>query len=358
MSNCNSNIKTHTDFVSYIGQALSCIPLLDGQNVTLALENIDAVLSDENITDMILDELTNNPTFNDEFITYLSSCIRPTTTTSTSSTSTSTSTSTTTTTTTIALPNDYILMNDNSVPPSKIYYYNPSTQVSTLLEFVNYICSPEIGTALSSGEGLPNVIHLYDQSKMYETSITLNPFSGSFNREIRYPDNLPVLPSAIFTMDNDLIYTFDESTDPVKLIVLNISEADSVRYEVFDIEPNRRIVGDFFITNVVDAQKMILLNKTVINNVTTFYISQYAFPVGTLELDINLSSQGIKDPSGMFEYNSGIYIIANNPYNQSIKSVYSINTSNPYDVQFVNDLTNYVHGTAQPIQSLITNFNL
>jgi hypothetical protein len=111
MSNCNSNIKTHTDFVSYIGQTLSCIPLLDGQNITLALENIDAVLSDENITDMILDELTNNPTFNDEFISYLSSCIRPTTTTTSSSTSTSTSTSTTTTTTTIILPNDYILMN-------------------------------------------------------------------------------------------------------------------------------------------------------------------------------------------------------------------------------------------------------
>jgi len=358
MSHCNSNIKTHTDFVSYIGEALSCIPLLDGQNVTLALEHIDAVLTDENITDMILNELTNNPTFNDEFITYLSSCIRPTTTTSTSSTSTSTSTSTTTTTTTIALPNDYILMNDNSIAPSKIYHYNPLTRISTLLEFVNYVCSPEIGTALSSGEGLPNVIHLYNRSKIYETSITLNPFSASFNREIRYPNNLSVLPNAIFTMNNSLIYTFDESTDPVKLIVLNINDADSVRYEVFDIEPNRRIVGDFFITNVVDDQKMILLNKTVSNNVTTFYISQYAFPDGALELDINLSSQGIKNPCGMFEYNNGIYIIANNQYNQAIKSVYSINISSPYNVQFINDLTNYVHGTAQPIQSLTTNFNL
>jgi hypothetical protein len=139
-------------------------------------------------------------------------------------------------------------------------------------------------------------------TQIVEWDITTSPFSAVFNRNITLPVGFTTA-SGISSLSNTLLIAVDSSVSPQEVVQLNITTATASSATMFTLQADRVALGNFLYTN---SGKLLILNQDSITS--AYYLTQYDYPTGTIDLDIDLGSIV---PTSIFECNCSIYVVDN-----------------------------------------------
>jgi hypothetical protein len=139
-------------------------------------------------------------------------------------------------------------------------------------------------------------------TQIVEWDITTSPFSAVFNRNITLPVGFTTA-SGISSLSNTLLIAVDSSVSPQEVVQLNITTATASSATMFTLQANRVALGNFLYTS---SGKLLILNQDSITS--AYYLTQYDYPTGTIDLDIDLGSVV---PTSIFECNCSIYVVDN-----------------------------------------------
>jgi hypothetical protein len=183
-----------------------------------------------------------------------------------------------------------------------------------------------------------------DSSTIEEWNITLSPFTSVFNRTITLPHNIGPGLGAI---NNTTLIAVNGATTPKSVVTLDITTSAAVSTYIFDMIADRNVAGDILLTT---TNKVLV---TTYSNIPPYdsYISQYSYPDGTLEVDIQISPT-VDNPWGIFQSNSEIYLMNGTSSN----NVYHINKNSPYALTLTGDTGYSVYGASQVPSCITTNF--
>jgi len=181
---------------------------------------------------------------------------------------------TVTETTTLALDNiveccSYLTVSGNRI----VFNYNG---LFYILNIPGYISS--IGTAFRE-----NYFWAIN-TQINEWSLTQNPFSATFNRNIAFPVGFTT-SAGIVSINNTTLIAVNSTPSPQKVVELDITTLTASLTNKFDLQTDRIAIGNFLYT--VDG-KLILINQDTITS--DYYLSQYDYSTGTLEVDFNMGS--------------------------------------------------------------------
>jgi hypothetical protein len=137
-------------------------------------------------------------------------------------------------------------------------------------------------------------------SQIDEWDVTENPFAATFNRTIALPGGFTT-SSGIVAIDNTTLIAVNDTPSPQKVVELDITGLTAVSTNMFDLQTDRIAIGNFLYT--IDG-KLILINQDSVSS--DYYLSQYDYSTGTLEVDFNMGSFA---PIGMYYCNCNIYLI-------------------------------------------------
>jgi len=219
----------------------------------------------------------------------------------------------------------------------RIFTYNTSANTSTQLSIPNstYIYTADIAhtqTKLWTNAG----------AVISEWNITLSPFTATFSRLINTPHTIGAGLGAI--NDTTLITTNVDVT-PNTVVTLDITNNPATSTYKFDLVVggnNRYIAGDLLLTT---TNKVITTNTAL--GVT--YATQFSYPTGTVEVDINIGGT-VNNPYGLYIENSNIYAMNSNG------NVYRIEKTTPYNITLVGNTGVGVNGASQVPSALTVNF--
>ena len=248
------------------------------------------------------------------------------------------STTTTTSTTGEVSPIQYCVWSTNSFQgPVLTSGYDVATNTLIAVPIDNDLINPvQIGMASTS---LKLWKHDVDTRTIREWFINSYPASLTFNRDITYYDLAPswVGVSVIAAVDNNTILTTFNATNEtypngipgsVFLWKYNIFTNDAEYGTiVFAIQATYYALSMMYTTD----SKLIVVASRLIDDVPTYYLTQYSYPDGLIEVDINLSSAIPFNPSAsilnifVITYNNEIYLIRSND-----SSLFKIETVYPY----------------------------
>jgi hypothetical protein len=239
---------------------------------------------------------------------------------------------TTTTTTPRFFPREYCVWSTNFLETSE---YNLATNniynVSIDNDFTGVVGMTSTSTKLWKRDLATKYIR--------EWFINSYPASLTYNREIRYSifDNV-ILNNVIVAIDNNTIVStrnISNETYPngipgaVSLVKYDISTSYAgYGTNVFSIIATHNASSIIYTTD----NKFIIVASRLIDDVPTFYLTQYSYPDGLKEVDISLESISF-NPSAtelninVITYNNEIYLIRNND-----SSLFKIETTYPYNI--------------------------
>jgi hypothetical protein len=208
----------------------------------------------------------------------------------------------------------------------KVYSYNLTTNVSTLL----FNPSPPQPSTSSDIAHTNNKLWLYAGLLIYEWNITLSPFTKTYNRAIN--SGVPLGNGLAAINDTQLISSTGNLIIKLTLNSNNIATSETL----FTLPTGRLISGDILYTT---NGKIILTTYT--SGVYNSYISQYSLNGNTwvLEFDKQISIPTLT-PFGLATIDGGIYI-TNGP------DIYRINTVFPYTITLINNIGRAVSGASQ-----------
>jgi len=84
--------------------------------------------------------------------------------------------------------------------------------------------------------------------------------------------------------------------------------------------------------------KLIVITSNSTN--TQRWLSQYSYPIGTLEVEIDITSQ-LSNPKGIFVLNGGLYLC------EKSGMVYNISLNSPYNITFYYNINREINGIGQ-----------
>ena len=267
--------------------------------------------------------------------------INPAFTTSTSTTSTTTlapkftSTSTTTTSVPIFLRTCAPLYNDDN---GNIYSYEVGTNTSQFVFASGYSYLDIAHTETKLWLPTPTYIVEYD--------ITLSPFTITPSKTIPLPLGY-VQSLGLASKTDDTIISVNEKTNPG--IVNEINTLTGVITTQFNLVSGRKVSGDFMLTS---TGKFIVTSQITFGGTfpqTFYFVSQYDYATGTLEVDIDITAT-INKAWGIFEDAGEIFIMSNDG------GVYTIGKDFPYTITFVSNTGNTLRGASQPVSCLTEEF--
>lgn len=268
--------------------------------------------------------------------TTTTTTLSPTTTTTTltpTTTTTTTEISTTTTTTTIIVLNTSVLFNTGD-SPTLIYAYYPNNLPPTS----SLLTVPSISIASTDIAHTSNKLWIYYASNIDEWNITLDPWTATYNKQIT---NFAASPGLCAINDTKLI-----GISYPNVYECDVTTTTSNNTLIFtSLIPDRYVSGDYILTT---TNKLIVTTHNLINNT---WISQYSYPSGELEVDIDISST-IDYPYGLYEYDSKIYIANDDG------KIYEIDRNSPYTLTLVDSVTYTIYGASQLPSSLTVHFEL
>jgi hypothetical protein len=330
---CNTSCVSCT--ITYVGPNVIVYPysLVYLDCCTNVIQQIDYYTSGESYNNIFIsrDSLpTSDPNL---VITNLVTCFTCSTPTPTPTTST---TPTTTPTPSPTQASGFLVLQAcsilyNRTKPRSLYVYNSTTNVSTLLDldtsFIPFI-SPDIAHTVDK-------LWLYNSSVIYEYSLTLNPYTSTFNRSI----NLPVgvtLGAGLGAIDNTTLISSNTATNQVIQISLLSTNTTNIQ-SLFALPAGRRIFGDLIYT----AFGKIIVTTSTNNAPYNFWISQYNLIGGTwvLEFDLDITTSATS-PYGLAVVGNSLYIFSGTNFRQ-------INTSAPYNITQVNNVGVTIAGSSQ-----------
>jgi hypothetical protein len=170
------------------------------------------------------------------------------------------------------------------------------------------------------------------ESQIIEWNITLNPFSAVFNRNIALPGGFTSF-SGITSLTNTLLIAVNATTTPSEVVELDITTTTATMSTVFPLQTDRQSLGNFLYTI---SGKLLILNQ---DSVTfDYFLTQYDYATGTIELDLNL---GLIIPTALFSCGCVVYIIDN------LEDVYSVQPAPTYAITLVSNFGIVPNSAAQ-----------
>ena len=132
-----------------------------------------------------------------------------------------------------------------------------------------------------------------------EWNIVLNPFAATFNRTITLPGGFTT-SSGIVALNNTTLIGINDTPSQQEVTELDITTLTASATIKFTLLLNRVAYGNPL---YVQTGQIIIINRDMTSS--DYYISQYNYSTGTLELDINIGSVG---GVTLFECDCDIYV--------------------------------------------------
>jgi hypothetical protein len=254
-------------------------------------------------------------------------------------TTTTSSTSSTTTTSTTFLTREYCVWStDIYQDPVETSEYDLATNTLTAVPIDNDLSGiPVVGITSTSTK-----FWKHDPANriIREWFINSYPASLTYSRDITYQSNYPnyISTSTIAAIDNNtLVTTVNAATGQNPTGIPGI-----VYLWKYDISTNNADYGTVMFSIMAFSNaasmiyttdsKLIVVAARIINDVLTFYLTQYSYPDGIVEVDISLASLPF-NPAAQF---SGFYVIT---YAHEIyiirtydNSLFKVGLSYPYTI--------------------------
>jgi hypothetical protein len=176
-----------------------------------------------------------------------------------------------------------------------IYYANQTFVTVNPIDVPGYTTS--FGIAMTA-----NYLWSVD-TQFSQWDITLNPFTATFNTTIPFPGSFTT-SSGIVAIDNSTIIAIDDSVSPQDVVELAIDNPISPTLLTptikFALQTDRVAKGNPL---YVQTGEIIIINQD--STTYTYYISQYNYSTGVLELDINIGSV---EAISLYECNCTIFV--------------------------------------------------
>jgi hypothetical protein len=196
-----------------------------------------------------------------------------------------------------------ILLSSNDT----INYLDKVLNVVSPLNVPGYITSPGIAMTINKFWSIDTDIQEWD--------IVLNTFSATFNRTISLPGGFTT-SSGIVALNSTTLIAVNNTPSPQEVVELDITTLTASATTMFTLQADRVAYSNPL---YVQTGQLIIINKDTIYS--DYYISQYNYSTGALELDINIGTiEGVT----LFECNCDIYIT------DAFGNVYVIIKSYPY----------------------------
>jgi hypothetical protein len=196
---------------------------------------------------------------------------------------------TTTTTTTLPVLTEccgILLSSDNT-----INYLDKTTNNISPLNIPSYVASAGIAMTIDKFLSIDTDIKEWD--------IVLNPFAATFNRTISLPVGFTT-SSGIVALNNTTLIGINDTPSPQEVTELDITTLTASATIMFTLQTNRAAYSNPL---YIQTNQIIIINRDTISS--DYYISQYNYSTGTLELDINIGSvEGVT----LFECDCNIYV--------------------------------------------------
>jgi hypothetical protein len=244
-----------------------------------------------------------------------------------------------TTTSTTTLPPDIpeccgILLG-TSTNVNYLNFKSTTSSISQIIDVPQYINAvPYLGMANTTSK-----LFVINNDKISSWDITLSPFSATESDFITLPGGTIV--SGIIAINNTTLIGYDSSIGQV--VEITILGTSSTQVTKFSLETNRIAVGTPLYTT---TDKFITINQDTVTS--DYYISQYNYDTGTLEVDINITTS-VPTPIALYECNCNIYII------NTIGEMYVLDIVNPYPIAYIASLGYNVDVASQVQSCVITN---
>ena len=159
------------------------------------------------------------------------------------------------------------------------------------------------GYTTSSGTAFTENKFWAINTQINEWDVTQSPFSATFNRNIALPVGFTT-SSGTVAINNTKLIAVNDTPSPQKVVELDITGVTASLTNKFDLQTDRAAIGNFLYT--VDG-KLILINQNTVTN--DYYLSQYDYSTGTLEIDFNMGSFAAV---GMYYCDCVIYLLTVN----------------------------------------------
>ena len=233
--------------------------------------------------------------------------------------------------------------------PNKAWLYNTSTNISTLITLSNDLFGTSMNAHTSTRFWKTN-----QTDTIIEWIVTNNLTTLNFNRNITFSglSTQPYQIHGLQAIDNTTLLTLQVgasiSNNPAGGFIYSLARLDITNNTItanqmtalFSIYAPAGI-QDFLLTL---TNKIIVVGKRLNSSqLQEIYLSQYSYPDGALELDINLSDV-IPPYSGgiarckLFESNGNLFLSVL-ALNNASSTIYNVNLNSPYNLTFVRTIT-------------------
>ena len=198
-----------------------------------------------------------------------------------------------TTTTTTTLSPDVseccgILFSSND----NIYYSNRlSLPQIDLLNVSGYVSSLGIAMTVNYLWSIDTDIKKWD--------INLSPFNATSSGTITLPIGY-IAGLGIVAKNDSILISTDTSVSPNDVTELDVTVGTAVSTVMFSLQTNRISTGNMLYTT---DDKLIIINQDT--TTSNYYVTQYNYSTGTIEVDINIGSVAAKS---LYECNCDIYL--------------------------------------------------
>lgn len=197
-------------------------------------------------------------------------------------------TTTSTTTLPLTVPECCGIVFNNS---TGIYYLNDDSTL-TQLPLSTYTSSFGIAMTATKLWAINTQINEWD--------ITTNPFTSTFARDVAFPVGFTTA-SGIVAIDNLTLIGVDSSVTPQAVTELDITGLTAVGTVAFTLQADRIAIGNMLYTL---SGKLLVINQDTVSS--DFYLTQYNYSTGAVEVDDNL---GTVAAQSVFECDCNIFIM-------------------------------------------------
>jgi len=99
---------------------------------------------------------------------------------------------------------------------------------------------------------------------------------------------------------------------------MDITEDIGIATPMFDLQTDRIAIGNILITS---NSRLLLINQD--SSTSDYYLTQYNYPAGTIEYDIQITAT---TPANLYECNCSLFIV------DTLGVSWSMNRTNPYEL--------------------------
>jgi hypothetical protein len=191
---------------------------------------------------------------------------------------------------------------------TNIYYHNLGEIMNTV-DVPNY--TPGIGIAMTG-----NYLWSVD-TQFYQWDITLLPFNATYNRIITFPVGFTTA-SGMTALNDEVLILVNNSNSPQSVTEMDITEDIGIATPMFDLQTDRIAIGNILITS---NSKLLLINQD--SSTSDYYLTQYDYPSGTIEYDIQITAT---TPANLYECNCWLFIV------DTTGLSWLLDRTNPYDL--------------------------